>query len=150
MVFANPLSILPLSDAYHSNIAFKLFGVLFCFVLSWNIKQQHFHLYLSIDWYLGSRLANLPAWKELSLPLQRSCFVQHVCICTLRGTCTEAYFTPTAIFVVFIFLIYFVVSFCYLLRAKYQKIMNTIDSRLLTAVKNNKKTNLMQVFVCSP
>lgn len=79
MVFANPLSILPLSDACHSNIAFKLSSSFFpppppppsVEILSSSTMRFIFPFTDT----LGSRLSEFPAWKELSLLLIISCFM---------------------------------------------------------------------------
>lgn len=120
-VFADPLSVLPLSDAYHSDILLSFLGFLFCF-FSWCVKQQHFAPFLPIYWRLWEQQSSEPSSRKgTELPLERTCFVWRICISTSYSMCVEAYFTPTANFVVFVFLIYFVVCFCYLLRTECPK-----------------------------
>lgn len=62
--FADPLSMLPLSDAYHSNMLLSFLGFLFCFfsvdVLSSSTLLLAFPF---TDICRSSSLASLPAWK---------------------------------------------------------------------------------------
>lgn len=88
---------------------------------------------------LGEQIIKLSSWKGAVTAPSKKSFMQHVGVYTACGGRREARFTPTANFVVLVSLIYFIVSFCYLLRTKYQKIMNILGSRMLTTVKTTTK-----------
>lgn len=81
----------------------------------------------------------LASEAPLLLPLPGSRDLRLVCSLTVCSVCTAARFMPTPDFASFVFLIYFIVSFCYLLWTKCQKMMNIRGSRMLTTSKTTAK-----------
>ena len=136
--FANPLSAPPARDAYHSHVLLSSSRLLF---FSRNAQQQHFPLvFLLLCRAAGYQTSALHR-SCCHRPSERPANAARLRRCSVRRGVQDACCVPTA-HVGFAFPICLIVSFCYLLRTKYQTIVNILGFRTLTIV-SKKKTKFL-------
>lgn len=116
-------------------IAFKLF----LFLFSWNVKQQRFLFIFPFTDVWGSRLSNLPAWRHCRCPFWEVLLCSALA-CIQCVACAQKHVVHLLPILLYSFF-WFIVRFCYLLRKKYQKIMNIPGSRMLATVKTTQRLN---------